>query len=216
MTVRRRRWWMSIAAIAALASATGIAYATAAATTAPTTIQACQNATNGLLRVVADASFCRTEETPISWNVQGPRGEQGPPGPPGPAGPPGAGGTSAFAHVLADGTVDAARSDGVVGVTRTFVPGSTGCHGGCGIPVYCFDLSVEPKNVLATVENSLVDMGMPPMPGSDMPTKAISLPAVNATVQTGLAADWGCPAATDAAVVIGAGVAGAPFYVEFN
>jgi hypothetical protein len=76
---------------------------------------------------------------------------------------------------------------------------------------------VQPKNAVATVENSIVDNPMPPpMPGFEFPTRSIGLLAVNATVQADLATDWGCSSSTDAAVVIGAGQAGAPFYVSFN
>jgi hypothetical protein len=77
---KRRRWRTLIVAVALVAGATGVAYATAAVTSTTTKIQACQNNTNGLLRVVSDASTCRTDETAVSWNVQGPQGEQGPQG----------------------------------------------------------------------------------------------------------------------------------------
>lgn len=46
-------------------------------------------ARNGALRMVADSTECRSNETVLSWNAQGP---QGPPGPPGPAGAAGAAG----------------------------------------------------------------------------------------------------------------------------
>lgn len=55
----------------------------------PGTIQACRNLTNGLLRVVDEASACREHEQSLSWSTEGP---PGPPGPPGPAGPAGADG----------------------------------------------------------------------------------------------------------------------------
>jgi hypothetical protein len=217
MTCKHQPWRTLVVAVALLAGAAGVAYATAAVTrTAATTIQACKNDTNGLLRVVSDASACRVGETAVSWNVQGPPGEPGPSGPPG---PPGAAGAEplAFAHVLADGTLDSSRSsNSVLGVTRTLVTGSTGCAGSCGFPVYCFDLNAQPKNVVATVEDSLVPAPPPPFPG-DFPTRGILVQAVNATVQAAVAADWGCSAATDAAVIIGGtGTGGSPFNVEFN
>jgi flagellar basal body rod protein FlgC len=43
------------------------------------------------VRIVPSMSDCRSTETAVSWNVQGPQGEQGPQGPTGPAGPPGEG-----------------------------------------------------------------------------------------------------------------------------
>jgi hypothetical protein len=202
-----------------VAGAAAVAYATAAVTGTPgATIQACQNDTNGLLRVVTDATACRTGETALSWNVQGPQGEQGPPGPPGPPGPAGAGGPLASAHVLANGTLDTSRSsNNVLGVTRMLVTGSTGCGGTCGFPVYCLELDVQPKNVVATIENSVVENPPPPpMPGFEFPTRSIVLGALNATVQADLAASWGCSATTDAAVIVATGQAGSPFYVEFN
>ena len=45
---------------------------------------------NGGMRIVAATTECRGDETPISWNVQGPKGDMGDPGmdgEPGPAGP---------------------------------------------------------------------------------------------------------------------------------
>lgn len=46
-------------------------------------INACKNDRNGNLRVVDDPADCRSSETPLSWNTEGPQGEQGPPGPTG-------------------------------------------------------------------------------------------------------------------------------------
>src|SRR5262245_43131774 len=60
-----------------------------------TVINACYNNSNGDLRRVSSPSDCRSPETPISWNQQGPAGPSGPPGangapgPQGPSGPPG-------------------------------------------------------------------------------------------------------------------------------
>jgi hypothetical protein len=58
---------------------------------ADTVIQACKHKVTGRLRAVATVDACRTSETAISWNQQGPAGPQGPPGPPGPKGDPGSG-----------------------------------------------------------------------------------------------------------------------------
>jgi hypothetical protein len=52
-------------------------------------INACKNNRNGALRVVDDVADCRTSETQLSWNTEGPQGEQGEPGTPGPPGPTG-------------------------------------------------------------------------------------------------------------------------------
>jgi len=44
------------------------------------TIQGCVSDSNGQLRVVSNASECRKNEAPISWNTEGPPGPQGEPG----------------------------------------------------------------------------------------------------------------------------------------
>jgi hypothetical protein len=43
------------------------------------TIYACANR-SGLLRVVASHEECKSQETPLQWNIVGPEGPQGPPG----------------------------------------------------------------------------------------------------------------------------------------
>lgn len=54
-------------------------------------------ATNGLVRIIDTATqSCRSGETPISWNQQGPTGPQGPAGQTGPAGPAGAPGAGSI------------------------------------------------------------------------------------------------------------------------
>lgn len=58
-------------------------------------IHACQRVADGGIRIVSEDTTCRTGETSLSWNVEGPQGpagpqgEQGIQGEPGPAGPPG-------------------------------------------------------------------------------------------------------------------------------
>jgi hypothetical protein len=118
---------------------------------------------------------------------QGPKGDTGLQGPPGPAGS--AGGARAFAHVLADGTIDTARSSAsILAVTTGVVTGTS------TIRRYCLNLSVEPKNIVATIENS-VQPQPPPMTGS-----ALAMVPINATIDRSVAASWGCAAGTDAAV----------------
>jgi hypothetical protein len=51
------------------------------------TIEACVK--NGDLRIVDAAGDCKTNETPLSWNITGPIGPEGPQGDPGPQGPEG-------------------------------------------------------------------------------------------------------------------------------
>lgn len=72
---------------------------------------------------------------------RGPAGPQGAAGPQGPAGT--AGSALAYAHINADGTLDAAHSSGVTVANYK--------HNGAG--VYCFSgLSFTPHNVVATVD----------------------------------------------------------------
>ena len=71
-----------VAAAAVFAIASGVAYATGTLTSSAGVIHACQMTATGQLRVVSDSSACRQNETPISWNAEGP------PGPPGPSGAP--------------------------------------------------------------------------------------------------------------------------------
>jgi hypothetical protein len=92
-------------------AAIGIGAAAAAYATASdsgTDINACQNKTNGNLRVVADASQCRNSEIPLSWNATGPAGAVGATGATGAAGADGADGedgadaTALWAYVAAN------------------------------------------------------------------------------------------------------------------
>ena len=76
----------------ALLLAASAAYAGIGALTAEETIVACKAAGTGLLRGVDDASECRTNEEPLTWNTQGP---------PGLPGPPGAGGLNRLEYVTA-------------------------------------------------------------------------------------------------------------------
>jgi hypothetical protein len=206
MMWKRRRWPTLMVAV--VAGATGVAYATGAVTSATTTIQACKNNVNGLLRVVSDASACRTDETAISWNVQGPQGPPGPQGEPGPQGPAGAAGTAvAYARVDGAGTLDTTRSLNIDSVTRVAI-------GTSPLSAYCFRLSVNPKNVVATVENTV--FAQTPMPGMPPPPPGVfgmGLVSINATVDSSVAEGWSCPAGTNSAVAMSGAF---PFYVAFN
>jgi hypothetical protein len=82
-----RRAVLLATCLAAGLAAAALAQSAPLADSAPEAIQACRNTTNGLLRVVDDASQCREHEQALSWNSEG---SPGPAGPPGPAGAPGA------------------------------------------------------------------------------------------------------------------------------
>ena len=73
-----------MAVLAAVMS--GVALAADSAETS-TVIHACKHPSDGWLRQVAEGTQCRRRETPVSWNIHGPKGDPGEPGTPGPAGP---------------------------------------------------------------------------------------------------------------------------------
>jgi hypothetical protein len=74
-----------MAAVASVVAAVGLA----ASAGEEAVIHACKHPSGGWLRQVAEAGQCRRRETPVSWNVAGPKGEPGAPGPAGAPGPKG-------------------------------------------------------------------------------------------------------------------------------
>src|SRR3954470_8769734 len=198
------RYWILVGMAAVAVIAAGTSFATAVVSNPDASvIQACQNTTNGLVRVVTEnTTDCRVGEKAISWNQVGP---QGPPGEPGPTGPAGSGGGPlAFAHVRADGTIDAARSSqNITAVTKGLVPGSAfPTIPDLGFTLFCFDLATTAKNISAAVEDTLVTLNQSPFPGV---TVSMRNPNLNATVDPSIAAHYGCAGGTDAAVVIATG-----------
>jgi hypothetical protein len=126
--------------------------------------------------------------------ARGPQGAQGLPGPAGASGAPGS--ALAFAHVNANGTIDAANSENVVAGPKP----SAG--------IYCLDVTAgrAPRNAVATIDISGADFRDP-----------IALTLVLASVRTQ------CPAPSDALVATGNWtpptnpvLADRPFYVVFN
>lgn len=78
---------VAVTGIAVAVVAGAVATVTLAfASTTTTTLTACENAAGGL-RLVADATACHPDETPVQWNVTGPTGPRGATGVAGPAGP---------------------------------------------------------------------------------------------------------------------------------
>ena len=108
------------AATAVLMSAAALA---TAAGDAPTTIEACRNTRHGLVRIVFSPNACKSNETHVSWDVEGPAGPagpSGPAGPPGPKGDPGSGISSVDALAgTACKTFDGANGHVEVGSTAT-------------------------------------------------------------------------------------------------
>ena len=47
-------------------------------------IIACKNDQSGVLRMVNDIDECKNDESPLSWNTEGPQEKSGKPGSPGP------------------------------------------------------------------------------------------------------------------------------------
>ena len=174
-----RRLLVATGAIAALALGAGaIAYATIP--DASGVIHGCYMKSGGSLRVFdPSATSCKSGETELDWNVQGPAGVPGPTGATGPAGTAGstgatgptgatgstgaAGSAVAYAHVDSDGTVDTSRSRNI---TQAMVT-----HPQAG--VYCFDnLGFTPNNVVATVGGHIG-----PGSGPSVPTVIADIPS---------------------------------------
>jgi hypothetical protein len=79
----KKRSLITLTAVALLALAGGVAYATIPDNQG--VIHACYKTQNGQLRVIDDAG-CAPSETALSWNQTGPPGPPGPKGDTGPAG----------------------------------------------------------------------------------------------------------------------------------
>lgn len=81
---KRRRLAPSVTAVAvgilAAVVLASVAYAGIAVLTQSSVITACKKNSTGAARIVDDASQCKSTETALSWNTEGP------PGPPGPGG----------------------------------------------------------------------------------------------------------------------------------
>lgn len=76
-------------------------FAAGPALAADTTLSACIGKQTGVMRFTDAGTGCRSGESLVTWNVQGPQGPQGAPGPQGPAGSQ----TLLSAVVLGDGTI---------------------------------------------------------------------------------------------------------------
>jgi len=74
------------ACIAVFAAAVLVPIALHAAST-PTTLEACVNPGNGMMRLVDSSTACHSNETRVTWNIEGPQGPPGPKGDPGDPGP---------------------------------------------------------------------------------------------------------------------------------
>jgi hypothetical protein len=185
--------------------AVGLALAVGApvvATTADAAIVICQRKSKLKLHIGA----CTSKETQVAASElgvtgpQGPAGPQGqagsvgPQGPEGPVGP--AGSAVAYAHVLADGTVDLARSKNITQANVSRLLTSAFCFSG---------LAFSFKNVIATPDYGDASTGG--QPGLEA-TVAIDLPFADCL---------GAPnTQAEVATSIGGSFAPASFYVIFN
>jgi hypothetical protein len=88
------------------------------------TINACKTKVLGYVRVVSASARCRKNESALSWNTVGPKGDAGPPGAPGAAGPAGPAGATGPAGPA--GPAGATGADGA--------PGPAGPQGPKGDP----------------------------------------------------------------------------------
>lgn len=118
-TVRRGA---SVGAIGALLIGLTAAMASASIPAADGVIDGCYVNRTGQLRVIDSATEqCRSQETALSWQQQGPQGPAGPQGPPGPQGLRGEQGASG-----ADGKDGVDGRDGIDGKDGAPGPGSAG------------------------------------------------------------------------------------------
>ncbi len=104
-------------------------------------IHACVNP-GGQPRIVGNPGDCKSQETPLTWNIMGPQGEQGPPGPQGEQGLPGPEGPAGPKGDTGDtGPMGPAGPKGDTGDTGPIGPagpkgdtGDTGPQGEQGLP----------------------------------------------------------------------------------
>jgi hypothetical protein len=128
---------------------------------------------NGSLRIVASSSSCSGNETPLSWNAQGPQGVPGADGEPGAQGPPGPVlrvfdalgnnlglnvGTTMFtaSGVGADSNVDIKLASGftiplTTALTRFFDPNAPGTIKSVSYPVLFTDLGCQGEMVAENI-----------------------------------------------------------------
>src|SRR5262249_41122535 len=81
-----RRTGLTCLSLVVIALLVVLARVTASAPPPASTLEACINPGNGNMRLVGPGTACHTNETRVSWNVEGPVGPTGPTGPTGPQG----------------------------------------------------------------------------------------------------------------------------------
>jgi len=174
-----------MATVAVFIALGGGAIAATSLTSSDGTITACVAKKTGAAKIIPARKRCPKGTSRLTWNqtgstgargAAGERGSTGEAGPPGEPGPPGT--ALAYAHVLANGTLDLAHSKGVNGLAKVCVAPCTPVQHGES-SAQCFDLTAPAANAVAT-----------PAPTSPTPYAAATV-QVPAPVAFGITP--GCP-----------------------
>jgi hypothetical protein len=154
-----------MATVAVFLALGGGAIAATSLTSGDGTITACVAKKSGAVRVVAAGKKCPKGTRKLTWNQAGKPGPQGQPGAPGEPGAAGSPGTAqAYAHVLANGTLDLAHSKGVNGIANLCAVPCSVTHGESA--AQCFDLaSPAAVGVVSTAPESPFTMATVAVPG---------------------------------------------------
>ncbi|HEX8793573.1 MAG TPA: type VI secretion system tube protein Hcp [Polyangiaceae bacterium] len=127
----RRRTAAAVGGGLALLVIAGGALAATALTSSSNVLYGCAKQPNGEMRLVSGSGQCKSDETEVSWNIQGPTGPAGPVGPVGPTGSTGPQGPAGPAG--ADGPAGPAGATGAVGPQGPIGPqGPVGAQGPVG------------------------------------------------------------------------------------
>jgi len=186
-------------AVAALAVAGVAAFVSAAAADPPTTtLYGCQEAENGLLKLVEEGEPCDDGWEAVAWLGEAPTGEQGAqglPGGKGPAGGPGPDGADAVVPETVEvsiGDEAAARFDAATRTLHLTVPrglrGSPGEQGPDGAPGPAGPFSGRFKSPNGSVTIDVLDAGIQLSAGStlvQMSQAAVAVRSAGTTVVNG-------------------------------
>jgi Collagen triple helix repeat (20 copies) len=194
-----------IACISVIACAVLVPMAMRAAS-GPTTLEACINPGNGMMRLVDSSTVCHSNESRVSRNITGPAGPQGPQGDTGPAGPQGSAGPMG-----PQGDPGETGPQGPIGMTGPPGPSSAGpfvwvctparwsqSGGGAPAEVYVFNGGTSTADVSVNfLDKNGNNLAGHVIPGSPSPG---NYPGEANGVNVSLAADhtrdlyWGLPA----------------------
>ena len=164
----------TLVTLPALAAALLLAVPTVQAQTADSILYACFPSDGGRVRIVPSMSDCRSKETAVSWNVQGPQGDQGPQGETGPQGPVGPqgetglqGDTGPAGPQGAPGEQGIAGPQGEVGpMGPQGIPGIAGPTGPQGIPGIQGPIGPEGPQGIAGADGLMGPQGLPGADGA--------------------------------------------------